>query len=92
MEFFGLDQSKYQWAVDEVIERQMVSSIFSGFLCYLPNCLVNILVFLVFGFPQLSSSVQSLPGDGWENGCDIADYSYLKCHCQYERLESFNVV
>ena len=31
VEFFGLDQSKYQWAVDEAIERQMVSSIFPGF-------------------------------------------------------------
>ena len=43
-------------------------------------------------FKFLSSSVQSLPGDCWENGCDIADYSYLKCRCQYKRLESFNVV
>jgi hypothetical protein len=24
-EWFGLDQSKYQWAVDELLERQLVS-------------------------------------------------------------------
>ena len=40
----------------------------------------------------LSLLVQSLLGDCWEKVCDIADYSYLKCHCQYKRLESFNVV
>lgn len=27
-EWFGLDQSKYQWAVDELLERQLVSGNF----------------------------------------------------------------
>lgn len=37
-EWFGLDQSKYQWAVDELLERQLVSRYSRSFSLCINSC------------------------------------------------------